>query len=106
MSTDVKITAVNSAQIIEKMQKIANGAILIRTNIEARRALSIKDLQPERVRTEAEVIDELEQKEQRRRRVALRNHVRKNNVGRNQRCPCNSGEKFKRCCGATGNESG
>lgn len=27
-------------------------------------------------------------------------------IGRNERCPCGSGEKYKRCCGAAAGISG
>jgi hypothetical protein len=32
--------------------------------------------------------------------VAVRDDARKRGVGRNGPCPCGSGAKFKRCCGA------
>ena len=33
-------------------------------------------------------------------RDAKRADVRARNAGRNEPCPCGSGRKFKRCCGA------
>ena len=33
--------------------------------------------------------------------AAIRDQARRNNVGRNDPCPCGSGRKYKRCCGAS-----
>ena len=27
-------------------------------------------------------------------------NIARNTIGRNERCPCNSGKKYKHCCGA------